>query len=73
MNPTRKDDLNDIDLYGATWHKSSFSNGGENCVEFTGVSGGVALRDSKRLDLPVLRYTAEEWSAFRNCIIEGTI
>lgn len=72
MNP--KDKLYEIDLSGAAWHKSPFSNGGEQCVEIAHIpGGGVALRDSKNRQRHDLRYTAEEWDAFRKGIIEGAL
>jgi len=33
-------------------------------VEVASLGDGVALRDSKDQDGPVLRFTREEWSAF---------
>jgi hypothetical protein len=56
----------DVDLTGATWHKSTYSNGsGGNCVEAAPVRGGRhALRDSKNPDGPVLLFTAIQWQAF---------
>ncbi|SFD61444.1 DUF397 domain-containing protein [Streptomyces aidingensis] len=69
-----KDDLYAIDLTGVEWHKSPFSNGGENCVEVAQLPGGaVALRDSKNPHREALRYTAEEWAAFRKGIIDGAL
>ena len=47
------------------WVKSSqsFSNG--NCVEVAGTpDGGVAMRNSRDPDGPVLRFTRAEWDAF---------
>ncbi|NLU69854.1 DUF397 domain-containing protein [Streptomyces sp. HNM0574] len=47
------------------WLRSSYSTGANNCVE-TAVpdSGGLAVRDSKDRDGPVLRFRAEAWDAF---------
>lgn len=48
------------------WHKSTFSSGGDNCVEvaFAG-DGSVGVRDSKQRGLgPVLEFTPSEWDAF---------
>jgi uncharacterized protein DUF397 len=36
-----------MDLSKATWRKISRSGGGQNCVEVAGLSGHVAIRDSK--------------------------
>lgn len=74
MNPIHKDGLYAIDLSGAEWRKSPYSNGGEHCVEVTDLpGGGVAVRDSKHPERDALRYTAEEWSAFRQGVIEGAL
>ena len=47
-----------MDLRNAEWRKArrSLSNGGE-CVELAGVSGAVAVRDSKNPDGPILLLT----------------
>lgn len=47
------------------WFTSSFSNGSGTCVEvaFT-ADGGVAVRDSKDAQSPVLTFNAAEWHAF---------
>lgn len=69
-----KADLYAIDLTDATWRKSPFSDGGEQCVEITDLpGGGKALRDSKNPRLPGPRFTAEEWDAFRKGIIAGVL
>jgi len=47
-----------------TWRKSSRSAGG-NCVEVAKVaSGGMAVRDSKNPDGPILRFAPNAWCAF---------
>ncbi|GGS45157.1 DUF397 domain-containing protein [Streptomyces griseoviridis] len=70
----RKDDLYALDLSGATWRKSPASNGGEQCVEITDLpEGGVAIRDSKNPGREPLRYTADEWDAFRQGVITGAL
>lgn len=69
-----KDDLYAVDLAGAAWRKSPASNTGEHCVEITDIpGGGVAVRDSKHPERPALRYTAEEWDAFRQGVIAGVL
>jgi len=50
---------------GVRWRKSSYSgdNGGD-CVE-VGVAGlGVAVRDSKDPDGPLLAFARDEWRTF---------
>lgn len=47
------------------WIKSSYSGSqGSECVEVAALPDGVAVRDSKDPDGPVLRFTAVEWRAF---------
>lgn len=47
------------------WFKSSFSGpNGNACVEIAVLRSGIAVRDSKDPSGPVLRFTAQEWSAF---------
>lgn len=53
-----------LDLAGPFW-KSSYSNGGDNCVEVALTRDGqVALRHSKHPELPPQIYTPEEWIVF---------
>lgn len=57
------------DLYAAPlngeWQKSSLSdNSGDLCIRLMKIDGGIALGDSKRPDLPPLRYTPAELAAF---------
>ncbi len=61
-----KTDLYALDINGAEWAKSSFSeNETDMCVEvaFLG-DGAVALRDSTSPNRSDLRFTAGEWLAF---------
>ncbi|MGX7758786.1 DUF397 domain-containing protein [Streptomyces angustmyceticus] len=53
-------------LVGATWRKSSYSDGGDNnCVEVSdGFPGAVPVRDSKNPTGGVLLFPAGAWSAF---------
>lgn len=62
-------DLYQHDLRGAAWKRPCGGNTGdsgtdESCVEIADIPGGKALRDSKRQDLPPLRFTDDEWSGF---------
>ncbi|GGU90323.1 hypothetical protein GCM10010211_66080 [Streptomyces albospinus] len=53
------------DLEGANWFKSSYSNGGGNCVEAAdNVPGYVPVRDSKAPQGPALMFSADGWSSF---------
>ncbi|MGW9642765.1 DUF397 domain-containing protein [Streptomyces albidoflavus] len=52
-------------LSDITWHKSSYSNAGGNCVEVgRGVPGVVPFRDSKVEGGPVVAVGTATWSAF---------
>ncbi|MDG9718723.1 DUF397 domain-containing protein [Streptomyces sp. DH24] len=54
------------DLSGATWRKSSYSDGGaNNCVEVgIGLPGVVPVRDSKVPHGPVVVFRVSSWAAF---------
>ncbi|MEV0266477.1 DUF397 domain-containing protein [Streptomyces sp. NPDC050617] len=53
------------DLTPRTWHKSSYSNGSQSCVEVADECPGVVpVRDSKNPDGPTLIFTADAWAAF---------
>ncbi|TDD92116.1 DUF397 domain-containing protein [Actinomadura rubrisoli] len=58
------------DISGAKWRKSSHSL--MICVEVAEIGeGAMAVRDSKNPDLGALRFTPEEWTAFREGIRAG--
>jgi hypothetical protein len=63
----------DVDLSRAmSWRKSSFSNGGGNCVEVArNLPGIVAVRDSKNPEGPALAFEPEQWRAFAAGIRDG--
>jgi len=45
--------------------KSSFSNGGDNCVEVARTTDGrVLVRHSQHTDRPAQVFTCDEWRAF---------
>lgn len=47
------------------WFKSSASDSAGGCVEAARLpDGGMAVRDSKDPEGPVLSYTAHEWECF---------
>ncbi|WP_280204261.1 DUF397 domain-containing protein [Nocardia farcinica] len=60
------------DLSGAHWFKSTFSQGGGECVEIAHLdNGGVGVRDSKNPSGPVLTFTLAEWDAFLAGVRDG--
>lgn len=61
-----------VDLSRAQWRRSTRSGpSGEMCVEVAFVDGAAAVRDSKDPDGPVLLFTADEWGAFRDGMLDG--
>jgi len=58
-----------VDVTG--WVKSSYSSNDGNCVEVAFLGDGVAVRDSKDPDGPVLRFTRAEWAAFTDGVRAG--
>lgn len=53
------------DLSGASWFKSSRSQGGQDCVEVAFLDNGlIGMRDSKNPSEPALVFTPSEWDAF---------
>jgi hypothetical protein len=52
------------------WVKSAYSVHG-NCVEVIAAGGGVAVRDSKVPDGPLLWFTRAEWTAFLDGAKDG--
>jgi hypothetical protein len=53
-----------LQLRGAAWRKSSYSNPSGNCVETARLPAArVAVRDSKRPG-PVLIFSGAEWTVF---------
>ncbi|HET9117434.1 MAG TPA: DUF397 domain-containing protein [Pseudonocardiaceae bacterium] len=62
-----------LNLTGAPWRKSSYSNGnGGDCVEVADLPGGArAVRDSKNPGGSVLSFTAAAWSAFTAGVRSG--
>jgi uncharacterized protein DUF397 len=64
----------DVDLDGATWRKSSYSNGsGGNCVEVADLPSGRAVRDSKHPEGPTLIFSKGGWQAFVQGIRAGEL
>jgi hypothetical protein len=62
-----------MDVTGAMWRKSSYSNGsGGDCVEVANLDGGYcAVRDSKDPAGPALTLAHADWSAFTSAVRSG--
>jgi hypothetical protein len=57
---------------GATWRKSSRSNGvGGECVEIAVVPDAVGVRDSKNPTGPALVFAPAAFTAFLNTVKDG--
>jgi Domain of unknown function (DUF397) len=54
-----------------TWHKSTYSQNINECVEVANLNTGRAVRDSKNPTGPALTFTAPEWSAFMTGVRAG--
>jgi hypothetical protein len=53
------------------WQKARASGGG-GCVELAPLpDGGVAVRDSKDTDGPILSFTPHEWACFLDGMAKG--
>jgi hypothetical protein len=65
MNPSR---LHTTELPTTGWYKSSYSDGGEQCVEVAALPGGLAVRDSKDTTIPAFRATATAWTTFLHAL-----
>ncbi|MFZ3551733.1 DUF397 domain-containing protein [Streptomyces sp. 4.24] len=71
MNTNR---LYATDLPEAQWRKSSFSDGGEQCVEIADTRpthGFIAVRDSKRPAGPALTFTESAFTTFLPHAVHG--
>lgn len=61
-----------VDWTGAGWFKSSYSQGGSDCVEVAFIEGGrVGVRDSKNPTGPALIFTPCQWNAFTSGVRDG--
>jgi hypothetical protein len=60
-------------LHDLVWQKSRRSNPSGNCVELAVLPthGGVAVRNSRHRDGPVLVYTLDEIAAFLGGVLDG--
>ncbi|MFD4656129.1 DUF397 domain-containing protein [Kitasatospora sp. NPDC058444] len=64
----------ELDLTGAGWRKSTYSNNGGNCVEVApDYPGLIPVRDSKDPQGPALVFRAEAWSSFVAAVRSGEL
>jgi hypothetical protein len=64
--------MTEVDLSGATWHKSRRSGAEGNCVEVAdNLPHIVAVRDTKDRDGGTLTFSPGVWSAFLDDIKAG--
>jgi hypothetical protein len=63
-------DLYAADLRTANWRKSSYTANNGNCVEVTEIPGvaGMAVRDSKNVDIPAARVSRGAWAQFLSAV-----
>ena len=62
----------ETDLAAPVWVKSSLSFANGNCAEVCALSGGdVGVRNSRDPSGPVLRFTSDEWQAFKGGVLNG--
>ncbi|WP_030612733.1 DUF397 domain-containing protein [Streptomyces sclerotialus] len=67
-----KQQLYDMDTSTVEWRKSSRSGPEQYCVGVAELGGGaMAVRDSKNPQRSDLRFTPEEWAAFRDGVRDG--
>ena len=68
-------DLYTADLHGASWRKSSYTANNSHCVEITDLPGvaGIAVRDSKNVEIPAARVTTKAWAQFVTAVADGSI
>ncbi|GGP70609.1 DUF397 domain-containing protein [Saccharothrix coeruleofusca] len=52
-----------MDVTPLSWRKSSYSSSQANCVEIAHTPTGIAVRDSKNPDGPVLHFPKITWAA----------
>jgi Domain of unknown function (DUF397) len=55
----------------ASFRKSTYSDGGEGCVEAATLSAARLVRDSKDPDGPTLAFTRVAWTSFLDQVKQG--
>lgn len=65
--------MTDLDLTGAPWFKSSYSDDGGNCIEVApGYADVTPVRDSKDPHGPALLFAADAFASFVAGVKTGT-
>ncbi|MGH3407731.1 MAG: DUF397 domain-containing protein [Streptosporangiaceae bacterium] len=67
----RDDSVRDDSAARGAWRKSSYSGGGNNCVEVAAGAATVAVRDSKDPEGGELAFGVTAWTAFTTAIKRG--
>lgn len=60
-------------LFSGRWHKSSYSDPQNNCVEHAQAGELHGVRDSKDRDGAVLTFDHETWSSFLDAVRAGDL
>ncbi|OLT42747.1 DUF397 domain-containing protein [Saccharomonospora sp. CUA-673] len=55
------------------WRKSTYSGGGNDCVEVAFLPGGTAVRDSKNPAAGMLQLSSAEWEAVLSSARRGAL
>ncbi|MFB9907991.1 DUF397 domain-containing protein [Allokutzneria oryzae] len=58
-------------LSGSEWRKSSYSGGGNDCVEVAYTATAVGVRDSKNPAAGTLVFTENQWHGFLTGVRDG--
>ncbi|MET9913818.1 DUF397 domain-containing protein [Streptomyces sp. NPDC006476] len=73
MSRPSKSAPHNVDFKDATWRKSSYSGGANDCLEVAEFTGGVALRDSKDISLRPLLFSNSAMRSLVNGVTHGFI
>ncbi|MET9959268.1 DUF397 domain-containing protein [Streptomyces sp. NPDC006326] len=67
--------LRNASAHGLTWTKSSYSDGGNNCIETAAgqLVGVVPVRDSKAPTGPAVVFADSIWGAFVDAVKAGAL
>jgi hypothetical protein len=60
-----------MEIIQPIWRKSRRSGVNGECVELARMAGGVAVRDSKALPGPMLRFRPDAWRTFLTEVRDG--